>query len=256
MNKLKKNGNGKQLAVREPKQEPSVALMLQQVIAGGITSENVGTLEKMVGLYERMQEKDAERQFTVAFNQIMKDIPSIHATKAVPNKDGTVRYRYAPLDEIDKQLRPLAIGHGLTYSFAEGLSDNGKVCKICTVQHIAGHKRSNQFTVRTSAPPAANDSQADGSTHSYAKRGALCDAFGIIIEHDDDARTQSEPITERQAIELRQRVRELEVDQTAFLKFAGAADFDQITSDRYDRLCELLDRKEQGKKPASQGSLL
>ncbi len=227
--------------------EPSVALMLQKVIDGGITADNVSALEALVGLYDRMQAKNAEREFAAAFNQLMSEMPMIEATKPVPNKDGTTRYKYAPLDEIEPKVRPIALRNGFSYSFAEGKSDAGTVSKILTIQHKGGHSRSNTFTVRRSTPPNANDSQADGNTHSYAKRGAFCDGFGIVVEHDDDARMIGQPIGQALANDLENRVMLVGADIEAFLKFAGAGTFPEISDERWPVLDELLKRKEAAK---------
>ncbi len=238
----------------EAKAEPSVAMMLQKVIDGGITKENVSALESLVGLYDRMQAKNAEKDFAVAFNRLMAEMPPIQATKPVPNNDGTVRYRFAPLEEIEAIVRPVALRNGFSYSFSEGPSEPGRVTKVCTVQHSSGHKRVHPFTVRTSAPPKANDSQADGSTHSYAKRGAFSDAFSIIVDHDDDARVIGKPITEEQAFELRERVLATGSDEHAFMKYAGInvsegypvapVNYQQISEERWPMLDALLTRKE------------
>jgi ERF superfamily len=249
----KPNGNGQQLAVPEP----SIAVMLQTMLERGITTENIAALEQMTALYERMEDRKAEKEFAAAFNSLMSEIPQIEATKSVPNNDGSTRYRFAPLEEIDSQLRPLALKHGFTYFFSEAENQHpGRITKVCTIQHAAGHKRSTSFTVRTSAPPKASDTQADGSTHSYAKRGALCDAFGIIISHDDDARMIGKPIGKALAEELRARVKALgdKIDEQRFLAYAGVAcsnpakpeDYEQIADERWDALDSMLTRKERG----------
>lgn len=228
-------------------QEPSVGQMLQKVIDSGITPETVNALEKLCDLKIKVDAINAEKEFASAFNRLMAEIPQIKATKSVPNNDGSTRYKFAPIEEIDRQLRPLALEHGFTYYFAEGDSDAGKVEKLCVVQHVGGHKRSNPFSVRVSKPPGSSDSQADGSTHSYAKRGALCDAFGIIIEHmDDDARLLGKPIGKALAEDLEARCEKLGVDKETFLKYAGAANFESIADNRYDSLNEQLEKKERG----------
>ncbi len=237
----RKNPDGYPLA---PIPEPSVAMMLQKVIEGGITADNVSALESLVGLYDRMQAKNAEKDFAVAFNRLMAEMPPIQATKPVPNNDGTVRYRFAPLEEIEAIVRPVALRNGFSYSFSEGPSENGRITKICTVQHSSGHHKSHSFTVRTSAPPKANDSQADGSTHSYAKRGAFSDAFSIIVDHDDDARVIGAPIGKALADDLEARVKACGADREAFLKYAGANSFAEISDERWPMLDELLKRKE------------
>lgn len=227
--------------------EPSVALMLQAIIEKGVTPENMTVMEAMVGLYERMQAKEAEREFNTAFLELKKEMPKIAATKPVPNNDGTTRYKYAPLDEIDEILQPLALRHGFTYTFAEGdKSDATKIEKVCTVYHTGGHKRSNSFACRKSAPPKSNDSQADGNTHSYAKRGALCDAFGIVVDRDDDARQTGATIGPIRGAALQVRVLACGANEKAFLKFAGATgdDYGSIPEDRLEPAEEMLRRKE------------
>ncbi len=240
----KKVKPGKEIPINA---EPSVALMLQKVIEGGITKENVTALESLVGLYDRMQAKNAEKDFAVAFNRLMAEMPPIQATKPVPNNDGTVRYRFAPLEEIEAIVRPVALRNGFSYSFSEGPSEPGRITKVCTVQHSSGHKRVHPFTVRTSAPPKANDSQADGSTHSYAKRGAFSDAFSIIVDHDDDARMIGQAIGKALADDLEARVILTGADKEAFLKYAGANSFAEISDERWPVLDELLKRKESAK---------
>ena len=242
-----KNGNGKQIAVRQP--EPSVALILQEIVNRGITADNVGTVEKMVSLYERMEDRKAEQAFADAFNKLSKHMPEIEATKPVANKDGTVRFRYRPLHEIDKELRPFVLKFGFTYTFSEGPQSDGKVTKVCTIQHVGGHKRSNSFTVRSSTPPGSNASQGSMSDHTYAKRGALMDAFGIIVQHEDDAIMEGKPIGVDRGAELRQMVRESGSDETKFLQFAKAERYEDILDSKFDFLYDALEKRIRNGKP-------
>jgi hypothetical protein len=240
----------KELTLR---QEPSVALMLQKVIDKGITAENVAALESLVGLYDRMQAKDSEKQFAAAFAELQSEMPRVVATKPVPNNDGTVRYRFAPYEEILEQVQPFLSKHGFSVSFDTEVSD-GRMTAICTLRHISGHSQSNKFTVRIGkGPPGSSETQADGSAKTYAKRGALSDALNIVVDHDDDARMIGKPIGKALAEELADRVLKTGSDEIAFLKFAGVtpstpqvklSDYYQISDERYDALDEILRRKE------------
>src|SRR5882757_3506661 len=80
--------------------EPSVAMMLQKVIDGGITSENVTALESLVGLYDRMQAKKAEMVFATAFSKLQSSINRIQATHVVPDKQGVTKYHVAKFQEV------------------------------------------------------------------------------------------------------------------------------------------------------------
>ncbi len=222
-------------------QEPSVALMLQTFIERGITSESVGAFSQLCELKERMDAKNAEREFASAFLGLKNALPPIHASKPVNNKDGSVRYCFAPLEEIDAALRGPALAHGFTYSFSEGAAQPNKVTKICTITHKGGHSRSNSFTVRIgNGPPGSSESQSDGAAHSYAKRGALCDAFGIIIDTDTDARIEGHPISEEEANQLRDFLDEMNGDRARFLAFAKVDRFEDIMSSQLEGLYEAI----------------
>lgn len=238
--------------------EPSVALMLQTVIEKGVTAENVAALESLVGLYDRMQAKQAEKQFAKAFAELQSEMPRVVATKPVPNKDGTVRYRFAPYEEILEQVQPYLSKHGFSVSFNSSVGD-GRMTATCTLRHISGHSQSNQFSVRIGqGPPGATETQADGSAKTYAKRGALSDALNIVVDHDDDARMIGKPIGKAIAEDLLNRVKLTGSNMISFLKYAGVtlppADeiddhdpiefFEQISDERFDSLDQLLKIKE------------
>jgi len=225
---------------------PSVAHMLQEVIKAGITPDNVAALEKLCGLYERMEARNAEKEFAEAFVRLQQEIPKIQATKSVPNNDGTVRYAFAPFEEIDTQARPICLRNGFTYWFAEGESQPGKLTKVCWLQHVGGHKRSNDYSVRIGkGPPGCSESQADGAAHMYAKRGALTDALNIVVKgQDNDARLQGAPVTAQQAKSLRDRVMALAIDVDGFLRYGGAKTFETIPASNYAMLDASLKKKE------------
>jgi hypothetical protein len=225
---------------------PSVADMLHSVIQGGVTTENAAALEKLVDLYERMEARNAEKVFAQAFVALQSEVKGIKASKPVPNNDGSVRYRFAPYEEIMEKVAPILQRHGFTVTFSTDFAE-GRLIKSCTLQHTGGHSRTTKFAVRIgSGPPKATECQADGAASTYAKRFALCDALNIVIETDTDgnARIEGGPVSPDQADELERRVKLTNSDVAAFLKFAGAKSFAEIPSSAYERLDAQLRRKE------------
>lgn len=220
--------------------------MMQAMIAKGITHENVAAFTELVKLSEHMEDRDAKRDFNRDFIELQREIPRIKATRMIPDRNGNVRSTFAPFEEIDGQARPICLRHGFTYAFSEGAFISGKVTKICTLFHVMGAERSNPYSVRIGqGPPGCSESQADGSAHSYAKRGALCDCLNIVVVGmDNDARLEGAPITEAQAEELELRVKMTDSNVVAFLKLADAPDFKSIASSKYDTLNQLLQVKE------------
>jgi|SRR6185295_18489348 len=235
------------------KREPSALDMIQSVIERGVTSENVAALRELVALKRDMDADQAKREFTKDFIALQADTPRIKATKVIPDRNGKMRSSFAPFEEIDSQAKPLCHQHGFTYTFSEGAFQQGKITKICTLMHKGGHERSNPYSVRIGqGPPGCSESQADGSAHSYAKRGALCDCLNIVVVGiDSDAALEGnldEKVSAEQAFELERRVNETNSNHGAFLRFAGAASFKEIPATKYPELDQMLRRKEaQGK---------
>lgn len=221
--------------------------MLQKVIEGGVTVDNVAALEKLCDLYERMQAKSAEQQFNAAFSKLQSELPQVEATKPVPDKHGAVKYRFAPFEEIMQKIQPFLTANGFSVSFNSRFADT-RMIVTCILRHTSGHSQTNEFGARIgSGPPGASETQADGAAKTYAKRGALCDCLNIAIDHDDDARMVGKPIGKALGDDLQARVKACGADEEAFLRFAGAANYESIPDDRFDALDALLTRKERGK---------
>lgn len=231
------------------KPQPTAANMLQAVIEKGVTADNVAAIEKLTELMWKTQEREAEQEFSKSFAAFQSEITGkIHTTKAISNRDGSARSTYAPLEDLMDQLKPYLCKHGLSVSFSEPNDvPAGKIARVCIVRHVGGFKHEARSTMRVgSGPMGCNETQSDGSAITYAKRYALCDALGISIDKDTDARSEGNGafVTEQQADELERRVKETNSNVAAFLKLAGAAKFSEIPVSKYATLDEALRRKE------------
>ncbi len=234
-----------------PAEEPSVGQMLSGALAsiqrGEVTPQHVEVLDKMMGLYERNEKRQAEKDFAAALTELQGETIRVQATKAVDIKNGVPRYTFAPYEEIMRTVQPMLTRHGFSVTFDTKI-DGDRLYSVCTLTHKAGHSRSNQFAVRFTTPPGSSSAQGDMSTKSYAKRGALCDALNISIDHDDDARMIGRPIGQALALDLEDRVAKVGADEDVFLKYAGAKTYAEISDERYAALDELLKRKEAAKR--------
>lgn len=232
--------------------EPSVALMLQNALtsiqSGQVTGQHVEVLSKMMDLYERNEKRVAEKDFAAALVDLQGETIRVQATKAVDKKpDGSCRYRFAPYEEIMATVQPMLTRHGFSITFDTDEGES-RLTSVCTLTHKSGHSRANKFAVRYGKPPGSSDAQGDMSTKSYAKRGALCDALNITIDHDDDARMIGKPIGKALGEELESRLKDCGGDRERFLAFAGAANFESIEDSRWTSLDAWLTKKERGGK--------
>lgn len=218
--------------------------LIEKMIGGGVTESNVVALDKLLGVFERLDEKRAERQFAAAFVALQSEMPAIYTDKAVPGNDGSTRYRFATYESIMEAVKPLLQKHGFTVTFSMAYAD-GRVIQTCVLQHIGGHTRSNQFAVRIgSGPPKSSEAQGDGAASTYAKRFALCNALNIVIENDTDGKfdvkAEGDVISRDKAQYVHELLKETNSDPVRFLAMAGVDKVEDIRAGNYDLLVRML----------------
>ena len=179
-------------------------------------------LEKLMDLQERWEDRKARRSFNDAMASFQEEAPRI--TKS---KEGAHNIRYAPLDDIMKQIQPALTANGLAVRFSTEFIDRETLKAVCIVSHRDGHTEESEIVVPIDSKQVANSSQKMGWANSYAKRYALSNALNLAFtEGDDDGVALYETINEDQAIVIRDLLDETKSDVEAFLKYAGAAKID------------------------------
>lgn len=219
-----------------------VLKLIQKVVEGGVTESNVAALDKLLGVYERLEQKQAERAFASAFVALQSDLPVIVATSIIPN-----RGKYEKFEDVMKVVSPLLVRHGFSVSFSMDFKEN-RILETCHLTHVGGHSQSNSFAVRSGK--ADSDTQADCKAATTAKRNALLNCLNIVIrqdallDEDQDASILGAFISPEKALYLRELVRDTRSDEAAFLKFAQADKYEEITESSYDRLVSALMKKQ------------
>lgn len=221
--------------------EPSVAMMLQAICQGGITAENAAVMKELMAMQERMEDRAAERQFSAAFVALQAEIPEIVAQSVIPN-----RGKYERFEDVMHVLKPLLSKHGFSVSFSQDAGE--RITVTCHLRHAGGHSQETKFAVRLGGK-ADSETQADCKASTTAKRNSLLQALNIVVRQDclqdeDDARNAGETVTTGQAISLCARVKNCGVEVGAFLAFANAKTFSEISASRYAILDVMLAKKE------------
>lgn len=230
-----------ELALDDKRIEPSVPAMMKAVIEQGITENSVAVLERMIALKERMDDKQAERDFNAAFVKLQSELPVIVAHTVIPN-----RGKYERFEDVMQQIATPLKNNGFSVSFSMDFKE-GRVLEICTLRHIGGHSQSNSFAVRTGK--ADTDTQADCKAATTAKRNALLNCLNIVIRQDalqdeeGNATLEGDTVSFEQAETLRQWVKDTNSDEAKFLRYAGADEYSEIQASRYDRLFAELRKK-------------
>lgn len=159
-------------------ESPTPALLLSQAIDKGL---NVEQLEKLMGLQERWENRQAEKAFNLAMSNFQKKKPEIKKTKSGYDK----RYYYAPLPCIQKQIDPVLSECGLSYNWEQEIKDD-KIIVSCIGTHLDGYSKKTTLEAPFDKSGNKNDLQAMGSSNSYLFRYTLCALFGISSEEDND----------------------------------------------------------------------
>ena len=166
------------------KQDSSVDSLISQAIS---SNANVDVMEKLFSLREKMKAEQAKEAFVTALGNFQAQCPVIEKTKKVMNKDGvTVRYQFAPLDSIVKQIQKPLQNNGLSYDW-DTINDkvNKTMKAICTVTHTLGHSKQSEFEIPIDPEGYMTAPQKVASALTFAKRYSLCNALGISTADED-----------------------------------------------------------------------
>jgi pentatricopeptide repeat protein len=146
---------------------------------------DVGTMERLLVMRKELQAEFAKKQFDEALAAFQSECPAVEKKKKVMNKDGrSVRYCYAPLDDIVEQVKPSLKAHGFSYSLDTKV-DLGWVEAMCEITHSAGHSKTKSFKCPIDKDGYMNEPQKYASALTFAKRYAFCNAFGILTADED-----------------------------------------------------------------------
>lgn len=216
----------------------------------------VEALERLVALHEKMQERQAAREYADAMAKFQAECPPIRKTstaKVVTKSGGAYTYAYAELDEIARTVRPLLHKYGLAYSWDSELSPDGSLLSImCTCSHVNGHKATATFKAPTEALTSGmSPQQRHAAALTYGRRQSLVALLGLTT-CDADTDAAPEPpeasITPEQVDALEALIDKRPPGSRARLmeflgeKF-GCKSLDELPGSRFEWLREDLERK-------------
>jgi hypothetical protein len=152
--------------------------------------EHQGTaevMEKLMGIRRELKEENAKEMFDEAMSAFQSKCPTILKEKGVPDRSGKTAYKYAPIEAIESQIRPLLREHGFSHTFdTDTASVEGWVVAKCIVTHKAGHCRIStaKFPLGTKTQ-LMSDTQVYAAALTFANRRALQNAYGLVLAGED-----------------------------------------------------------------------
>jgi hypothetical protein len=214
---------------------------------------DIGKVEQLLALYERIEGRRAE----AAFNEALTAAQAAMRPVATDMENSQTRSRYASYAALDRILRPIYTnaGFSLTFNTAPGAPD-AHVRVTCTVAHRAGHVRTYTLDLPADGKGAKGGdtmsrTHATASALSYGMRYLLRLIFNIAVgEGDDDGnkagaqqQTQQGTVTTEQLAELRELIVEAKADLTRFCRYLKVTRLEDLPAAQFQAATAALEAK-------------
>jgi hypothetical protein len=207
---------------------------------------DIARVEQLYALKERADKAKAEREFAQAMAAAQAEIAPVAKNKANTHTHS----RYADLAAIADAVQPIYSAHGFALTFGVDQVEPASVTVICDVIHSGGHSRRLALSLPLDSAGSGGKVnktalQATGSTITYGRRYLTCMAFNVAIADTDGNRPprQSDPITDDQAITLREWIETTGSDTERLLRHFGAESIAAFPADKFDAAIAVLKKK-------------
>lgn len=168
-----------------PKQELTTtpADLLAQAVNANL---DIDKLEKLMAMKERWDKEQARKAYFSALSDFQIKCPEIRKNKQVTfaTQKGTTDYHYAPLGDIDRQIKKTLKECGLSKNWKINEAA-GKIKVDCVITHIDGHSETTSMEAESDSTGSKNAIQAKGSAIEYMKRYTLIGALGLTTTDSD-----------------------------------------------------------------------
>jgi hypothetical protein len=213
---------------------------------------DIGKVEQLLALYERIEGRRAE----AAFNEALTAAQAAMRPVATDMENCQTRSRYASYSALDRVLRPIYTnaGFSLTFNTAPGAPE-AHVRVTCNVAHRAGHVRTYTLDLPADGKgPKGGDTMsrthATASALSYGMRYLLRLIFNVAVgEGDDDGNKagaqhlQQGTISPEQLAQLRKLIAEAKADTTRFCRYLKITRLEDLPATRFQTATAALEAK-------------
>lgn len=196
---------------------------------------DLARIEKMLDMYERVNERQAKAAYAAAFSEMQADLPAIVERGEIKIRD-TVQSRYALWEDINDQIKPVLARHGFGLSFRTGY-EGDKIIVTGILSHREGHSEQTTMHLPTDMSGSKNAVQGVGSSTSYGKRYVASALLNLTSRgEDDDGMTGGGRfITDAQRDALNILADNAKADKRLFCEWLGVDSFDRIPARDYKK---------------------
>src|SRR5215467_14443156 len=169
----------------------------------------------------RMQRELVDQQAQREFNAAMAAAQTVMLPIIRDAQNPHTKSRYAKLETIDREMRPIYTRHGFAVRFGSAPSPReGWIRIVCTVSHTGGCSEVNYLDAPPDDVGARGGSsktgvQGVGSAVTYLRRYLLCMVFNIVLADQDDDGEGKRQLSRREQINADIPIDPLEVRSLA-----------------------------------------
>lgn len=232
------------------------ATSLMEVIARAAADPqtDVGKLERLLEMYERITAHQAKAAYTAAMVTMKPKLPVIERRGMITITDKATHTKviqetpYALWEHIDEAITPILSEHGFALTFRSGVTGDGKITVTGVLSHRDGHSEETTITLPHDSSGSKNAVQAVGSSTSYGRRYTATLLLNICTKGEDDdgqAAGASGLITEDQCEKIFDLIKSTKADTAKFCSFMGVASIPDIKAKDFDRAMHALNLKNQ-----------
>jgi hypothetical protein len=165
----------------------SAAMTVLDVISRAVKDPafDVEKMERLLAMQERLLADQRRTAFSAALARLQEKMPQIVKTGTILGRDREVRSKYAKLEDIDAQVRPLLAEEGFAVAYDSKRVKDG-IEFSCELSHREGYSTTKTMELPVDNHPSRNAVQSVGSTTSYARRYLLSLHLNLVTCDEDD----------------------------------------------------------------------
>lgn len=211
---------------------------------------DINKMERLFDMQQQAAARRARMEYDAAFAAMQPLMPEIdkRGKIVIKAKDGDKVIQstpYALWEDTARLIKPILAQFGFGLSFRITQTPD-RITTTAVLAHRDGHREETSFSAPIDSTGSKNNVQGWGSSFSYGKRYSGTALLNITTRGEDDdgkAAGAAAPISDDQAIEIRDLIEATGTDEAAFCKYLGAERLSVLPAKDFDRAMMALKKK-------------
>ena len=204
----------------------------------------------LMDLQERAEAREAERQFNIDLAMAMAEMPTIRKD-GVKNMSEKGSIPYATYENLDRSIRGIEQKYGFCRIFTTEKMEKPGSLMTLRLLHKGGHSITSTRYQPPDTGAGKNETQATGSSDSYARRYLTLAVWNLVTVGADDDAKMAHAISRDQADDINSLISEIGMTaagRAAFFQLADVKSVEEIPQRRYKDIMQALQQKRAAKK--------